>query len=148
MNEPDDTDPLVRSFLAHYQFETIHPFLDGNGRVGRLLLSLMAYVECRLQHPWLYLSPFFDRHKDEYIDSLYRVSTYGDWNDGSRLVCWPLWQSRLGLSNGLTGCSRRKPSTKQPWHHDEGRRLGCIRLSRRCLEHPDNGLLRSRRSST
>jgi len=82
MNEGADTlDPLVRSFLAHYQFETIHPFGDGNGRVGRLLLSLMVHITCELQQPWLYLSPYFEQHKDEYIESLFSVSTNGDWKN-------------------------------------------------------------------
>jgi len=79
MNEPMTTDCLVQSFLAHYQFETIHPFMDGNGRVGRLLLSLMVYAKCGLQSPWLYLSPYFERYKDEYINRLFAVSTRGDW---------------------------------------------------------------------
>jgi Fic family protein len=79
MNEQVRADCLVQSFLAHYQFETIHPFLDGNGRVGRLLLSLMVYKKCNLQSPWLYLSPYFERHKDEYINRLFAVSTHGDW---------------------------------------------------------------------
>lgn len=80
INEPDNTDPLVRAFLTHYQFEAIHPFLDGNGRVGRLLLAVMIHKACSLQAPWLYLSPYFDKHKDEYIDRLFQVSTRGDWN--------------------------------------------------------------------
>jgi cell filamentation protein, protein adenylyltransferase len=80
INEPDSTDPLVRAFMAHYQFEAIHPFLDGNGRVGRLLLAVMIHRACSLQAPWLYLSPYFDKHKDEYIDRLFKVSTLGDWN--------------------------------------------------------------------
>ncbi len=79
MNEPDSTDPLIRACLAHYQFEAIHPFLDGNGRVGRLLLSLMIFVTCKLQAPWVYLSPYFERYKDEYIDRLFAVSARGDW---------------------------------------------------------------------
>jgi Fic family protein len=79
INEPDDTDALIRAFLAHYQFETIHPFLDGNGRVGRLLLSLMVFTSCGLQSPWLYLSPYFEKYKDEYIDRLFAVSATGDW---------------------------------------------------------------------
>ena len=78
-------DPLVRCFLVHYQFETIHPFLDGNGRVGRLLLSLMIADSCKLALPWLYLSEFFERHKDEYIDTLYAVSARGDWTSWIRL---------------------------------------------------------------
>jgi Fic family protein len=85
MNETLKTDCLIQGFLAHYQFETIHPFLDGNGRVGRLLLSLMIYKKCNLQSPWLYLSPYFEKHKDEYINRLFAVSTQGDWTGWVRL---------------------------------------------------------------
>ncbi len=76
-----DHDPLVRCFLVHYQFETIHPFSDGNGRVGRLLLSLMIQSWCQASGPWLYLSAFFDQHKDEYIDRLFAVSARGAWSE-------------------------------------------------------------------
>jgi Fic family protein len=72
-------DPLIFCFMVHYQFEAIHPFLDGNGRVGRVLLSLMIYQWCQLTGPWLYLSAFFDKYKDEYMRLLFRVSTHGDW---------------------------------------------------------------------
>ena len=80
LNEPGDTyDPLVRAFLAHYQFETIHPFGDGNGRVGRLLLALTISEWCNHSRQWLYMSAFFERRKKEYMDLLLRVSTHGDW---------------------------------------------------------------------
>lgn len=72
-------DPLVRCFLLHYQFEAIHPFLDGNGRIGRVLMSLLTYKWCDLSMPWLYMSAFFERYKDEYIDNLFRISSEGDW---------------------------------------------------------------------
>jgi len=75
-----DIDPLVRCFMLHYQFETIHPFNDGNGRVGRLLLSLMIYKWCGLHSPWLYLSAFFERYKDEYINNLFNVSAKNRWS--------------------------------------------------------------------
>jgi Fic family protein len=71
--------PLVRSFIAHYQFETIHPFLDGNGRIGRALLALMTYSWFGHSAPWLYMSAFFERHREEYMDMLYRVSIEGAW---------------------------------------------------------------------
>lgn len=78
-------DPLIRTFMVHYQFETIHPFRDGNGRVGRLLMALMIYRCCGFDMPWLYLSEFFEKHKDEYIDGLYAVSAQNDWDNWIRL---------------------------------------------------------------
>lgn len=80
IHKDKDIDPLIFCFMVHYQLETIHPFLDGNGRVGRLLLSLMIYQWCELQNPWLYLSAFFDRYKEEYITNLFNISTRGDWD--------------------------------------------------------------------
>jgi len=73
-------DPLVDCFLVHYQFETIHPFIDGNGRVGRLLLAIMLQQRCGLSKPWLYLSDYFERHRDEYVERLFNVSAKADWN--------------------------------------------------------------------
>jgi len=74
-------DPLVEAFLVHYQFEVIHPFTDGNGRIGRLLLSLTIQDWCGLSQQWLYMSAYFDRYKDEYIDRLFQVSTKGKWSE-------------------------------------------------------------------
>lgn len=68
-------DPLVDCFLIHYQFETIHPFIDGNGRVGRLLLAIMLQRKCKLTKPWLYLSGFFEKNRDEYVQQLFNIST-------------------------------------------------------------------------
>jgi len=79
-DEPiDSLPPIVRAFIFHYQFETIHPFLDGNGRIGRLLLSLMLADVGALTRPWIYLSAFFENRKRDYIDALYDVSVRGDW---------------------------------------------------------------------
>ena len=75
-----DTLPsLVRAGLAHVQFETIHPYLDGNGRVGRLLISLLLERWGLLRSPLLYLSLFFKRHREEYYRRLNAVRTEGDW---------------------------------------------------------------------
>lgn len=70
---------LVKCALLHYQFEAIHPFLDGNGRIGRLLITLFLCASGRLSQPLLYLSGFFEEHRDEYYRRLLAVSREGDW---------------------------------------------------------------------
>jgi Fic family protein len=72
---------LIDSALIHYQFEAIHPFADGNGRVGRMLITLHLFMRRAIRQPILYLSPVFERRKDEYIDRLYNVSRHGAWNE-------------------------------------------------------------------
>ncbi len=76
----DALPPLVQIALAHYQFEAIHPFLDGNGRVGRLLITLFLTERGLLSQPLLYLSAWFERTRADYYRLLMRVSTHGDWN--------------------------------------------------------------------
>jgi Fic family protein len=70
---------LIKSYAVHYQFEAIHPFQDGNGRVGRVLLSLCVSAWLNLSMPWLYMSEFFEKHKREYSERLFRISTNGEW---------------------------------------------------------------------
>ncbi len=77
----NDHPPLVRLALVHYQFEAIHPFLDGNGRIGRLLISLLLVHWNLLPHPLLYLSAYFDRHRGAYYDHLLAVSQRGAWRE-------------------------------------------------------------------
>lgn len=74
-----DLPALVRAGLVHYQFEAIHPFLDGNGRVGRLLVLLLLREWGVLAHPLLNLSAYFERYRQEYYDHLLAVSQYGKW---------------------------------------------------------------------
>jgi len=78
-DKPERTPVLVKAALAHVQFETIHPFLDGNGRLGRLLITLLLVSEGVLREPLLYLSLYFKVHRKSYYDLLQRVRTDGDW---------------------------------------------------------------------
>jgi Fic family protein len=77
----DDVPALIRIALAHYQFEAIHPFGDGNGRLGRAIIVLSM---CRLgliEEPLMYMSDYFSRNRQEYYDRLLRVSTHGEWHE-------------------------------------------------------------------
>jgi Fic family protein len=80
----DPLPPLVKAGLAHVQFETIHPFLDGNGRIGRLLITLLLEHWGVMRSPILYLSHSFKRHQREYYDRLSAVRTDGDWEGWTR----------------------------------------------------------------
>jgi Fic family protein len=73
------TAPIVKAGLVHAQFETIHPFLDGNGRIGRLLISLIFGAERLLTQPFFYFSLYLKENRADYYDALQRVRTHGDW---------------------------------------------------------------------
>lgn len=78
VHETPQTPPLVQAALLHYQFETIHPFLDGNGRLGRLLVVFFLVLRDRLPAPLLYLSPYFERRRLRYYGALQGVRERGD----------------------------------------------------------------------
>jgi len=85
VHEDPQLPPLVQAALVHYQFETIHPFLDGNGRIGRLLIVFFLVVRDRLPSPLLYLSPFFEARRETYYDALQGVRQRGELDSWLRL---------------------------------------------------------------
>jgi Fic family protein len=84
LQERDALPDLIQCAVMHEQFEAIHPFLDGNGRVGRLLITLFLIERARLTQPLLYLSVFIEAHRQEYYELLQRVRTHGDWGSWLR----------------------------------------------------------------
>jgi Fic family protein len=87
VNEPRRLPLLVSAALMHYQFETIHPFLDGNGRIGRVLIVLLLIAEGWLSSPFLYLSGYMEGHRHEYYDSLQAVRESGDIQGWIKFFC-------------------------------------------------------------
>jgi Fic family protein len=78
-DEYGHTPPIIKAGLAHAQFETVHPFLDGNGRIGRLLINLLFVVDGVLAQPFFYLSLYLRQNRSEYYEALQRIRTHGDW---------------------------------------------------------------------
>lgn len=79
LHSKSDVPPLIQCVLMHYQFEAIHPFIDGNGRIGRLFITFFLCERGYLTQPLLYLSAFFERHREEYYSRLLAISQRGDW---------------------------------------------------------------------
>ena len=93
MNAEDDLDPLIRAGLIHYQFETIHPFLDGNGRMGRLIITLFLMEKGILTTPALYISYFLKRNRIEYYDRMTEVRRKGNYEQWTRFFLQAVTES-------------------------------------------------------
>jgi Fic family protein len=102
-DDPEPTPILVKAALAHVQFETIHPFPDGNGRVGRLLITLLLCAEKVLQQSLLYLSLYFKQHRDAYYDHLQHVRTEGAWEEWLAFFL----EGVIGVANSAIITARR-----------------------------------------
>lgn len=84
INESDDQ-PLIKAAITHVEFEALHPFKDGNGRIGRMIITLMLWTSGVISAPHYYISGYFEENKDQYIDSMRRVSESGDWTGWCKL---------------------------------------------------------------
>ncbi len=89
--------PLVKCALMHYQFEAIHPYRDGNGRIGRLLITLFLKESGVLSNPLLYLSAYFERNRQRYYDELFNVSATGDWERWLEYFLTGVWEESLDV---------------------------------------------------
>lgn len=115
-DDPERTPTLLKAALAHVQFETLHPFLDGNGRLGRLLITLLFCREQVLREPMLYLSLYFKRHRETYYDLLQRVRLTGDWESWVSFFAEAVRDSArqsVATANELTAMIRRDRSAVQ-----------------------------------
>jgi Fic family protein len=95
INSEQEKDPLIQMGIAHYQFEAIHPFMDGNGRIGRLLIPLFLYQRKLLSHPLLYISEFFEKNRKDYYALLKRVSEEENWENWIRFFLTALTSQSL-----------------------------------------------------
>jgi Fic family protein len=120
---------VVRLALIHYQFEAIHPFLDGNGRIGRLLTTLLLCAEQVLTQPLLYLSAYFERNRSEYYRLLLAVSQDGKWAE------WLSFFLR-GIAEQSRDAIRRSEMLLQLWQ-DYRKRLQSVRSSALLLKLVD-----------
>lgn len=91
INHDTTTSMLIKCGLVHAQFETIHPFLDGNGRLGRLLVTLLLCQQKVMNRPLLYLSAYFKQHRSEYYDKLQEVRDLGNWEDWLKFFLRGIW---------------------------------------------------------
>ena len=127
---------LIRAALAHVQFETIHPFLDGNGRVGRLLITFLLHSEGLLSQPLLYLSLYFKQHRSRYYELLQSVRTDGDWEEWIGFFL----EGIIAVSAQAAGTARKLLALFQG-HQQEVRTLGrltssALRLMDHLQRHP------------
>jgi Fic family protein len=106
---PDIIDPLLEAAMVHYQFETIHPFADGNGRVGRIMIPIILLSRGLITSPVFYPSAAIEGQKDEYIDLIFNVSAQGDWDQWLLFflkICSKTCESSIVIIDQLTRLNR------------------------------------------
>ena len=138
LNNPNTHVPdLVKIAIAHYQFETIHPFLDGNGRIGRLLITLYMVQEKILAQPLLYLSTYFEKRKDLYYDNLNLVRENNDMTHWIKYVLVGVEQTASLASQTLSNILRFKEDIENHVRANYGRRsTNAILLVHQLMKNP------------
>jgi Fic family protein len=128
---------LIKAAILHYQFETIHPFLDGNGRIGRLLITLFFIEKKVLAKPLLYLSSFFEKDKNLYYDNLTRVRTHNDMMQWIKYFLVGVAQTANQATTTLSKIIALKNKTEIIIKEDFGRRIKIgLQLYDHILKHP------------
>lgn len=138
LNNPDLSLPtLMKIAIAHYQFETIHPFLDGNGRIGRLLITLFLVQERILDRPLLYLSTYFEKRKDLYYDNLNEIRTKNNLKQWIKYFLVGIEQTASQASQTLYEILRLKEIVEHKLQKEYGRRNHqAITLLQELLKNP------------
>lgn len=109
--------PLIQAAVLHYQFEAIHPFGDGNGRVGRLLMTIFLTERELLPQPLLYLSAYFERERPAYYGGLMRISTHGDWEEWIKYVLIGVRDQAFEAANLADRLLGLQSATRERLHH-------------------------------
>src|SRR2546428_8800932 len=141
LHEREKLPDLIQCALMHEQFEAIHPFLDGNGRVGRLLISLFFIGRGRLSQPLLYLSAYFEEHRREYYDGLQRVRTDGDWTGWIRFFLAGVEQ----ISREAVAQAGRLMDLRERWRARLADRPKTVQLVDALLVNPYMSVARAQR---
>lgn len=136
IHSDDKLPPLIRIGLAHVQFETIHPFLDGNGRIGRLLIALLVEHWGILQAPLLYLSVAFKRHRQDYYDHLNAVRVSGDWENWTRFFLDCVAEAAADAVTSAQRLHALTATDRQRVHAQPTTTVPAIRLFERLPSHP------------
>ena len=132
LNIPD----LLKIALIHYQFETIHPFLDGNGRVGRLLITLYLVDKGILKRPILYLSDYFERNRSLYYDNLMRVRTHNDINQWLKFFLNGVVETSKKGVETFDAILQLEKTTEQKLKNSGARSMDAMKLLKAMYNHP------------
>jgi Fic family protein len=136
-NDTIDVPDLIRIGIAHYQFETIHPFLDGNGRIGRLLITLFLVDRKILHKPLLYLSAYFEHNKSRYYDNLTAVRAKNDMTRWLRYFLTGVEQTAKDAVATLSTILKLKQELEAKIHNNWGRRTqSALQLLNQLFIHP------------